>query len=37
MIWSAVTGDELTIAPLIEARGVVFAPAGAGLGAFSLP
>src|SRR5213082_1105754 len=28
MIWSAATGDELTIAPLIEARGVVFAPAG---------
>lgn len=36
VIWSAATGGELTIAPLVEARGILFAPAGASLRAFSL-
>jgi hypothetical protein len=37
VIWSAATGGEPTIAPLVEARGILFAAAGAGLRAYSLP
>src|SRR2546423_1914428 len=37
VIWSAATGGELTIAPLVEARGILFAPAGPGLRALSPP
>jgi outer membrane protein assembly factor BamB len=37
VIWSAGTDGAKTLAPLIEARGTVFAPAGSELRAYSLP
>ena len=37
VIWSDSTDGGRTIAPLIEARGLLFAPAGAELRAYSLP
>jgi outer membrane protein assembly factor BamB len=37
LVWSAATDGEPTLAPLIAARGTVFAPAGASLRAYSLP
>jgi outer membrane protein assembly factor BamB len=37
VLWSAPTDGALTIAPLIEARGVLFAPAGGSLRAYALP
>src|SRR5207253_10145570 len=37
ILWSAATDGALTLAPLIEARGVLFAPAGGSLRAYALP
>jgi outer membrane protein assembly factor BamB len=37
VIWSAGTDGAKTLAPLIEARGTIYAPAGSELGAYSLP
>ena len=37
ILWRAATDVAPTIAPLIEARGILFAPAGAELRAYSLP
>ena len=37
VIWSDSTAGLPTLAPLIEARGILFAPVGAGLRAYSLP
>jgi outer membrane protein assembly factor BamB len=37
ILWRAATDGALTIAPLIEARGILFAPVGTALRAYSLP